>query len=61
MTAFASAGPNAAALTDADFRLVAESIPHIVWMATPDGSVQYFNSQGMEYAGFAADVDNVSK
>jgi len=57
MTAFAGAGPNTPALTDAEFRLIAESIPHVVWMAAPDGSTQYFNSQGLDYAGYAADAD----
>ena len=56
MTAFASSGPNAAALTDAEFRLIAESIPHVVWMAAPDGSTQYFNRQGLEYAGYPEDT-----
>lgn len=28
-----------------------ESIPHIVWTATPDGAVTYFNDQGTEYTG----------
>ena len=35
MTAFAGAGPNTPALTDAEFRLIAESIPHVVWIAAP--------------------------
>ncbi|MEO8694619.1 MAG: PAS domain-containing protein, partial [Acidimicrobiales bacterium] len=57
MTAFAGAGPHAAALTDAEFRLIAESIPHVVWMAGPDGSTQYFNRQGLTYAGYPPDGD----
>ena len=38
-------------ITDVDFRLIAESIPHIVWMAAPDGSTVYFNKQGTAYTG----------
>ena len=41
MTAFANEGRQDQVLTDADFRLIAESIPHVVWMAAPDGSTQY--------------------
>ena len=32
----------------------AESIPHIVWMARPDGSIEYFNQRTLDYAGLAA-------
>jgi diguanylate cyclase (GGDEF)-like protein/PAS domain S-box-containing protein len=46
---------NGSSLTDADFRLIAESIPHIVWMAAPDGSTEYFNRQGTTYTGYPAD------
>ncbi len=28
-----------------------EGIPHIVWTASPDGAVTYFNRHGMEYTG----------
>ncbi len=31
------------------FRLLAESIPHIVWSSTPDGRVDYFNQQWYDY------------
>jgi PAS domain S-box-containing protein len=31
--------------------LMVEAIPHIVWTASPDGSVTYFNDQGTEYTG----------
>jgi diguanylate cyclase (GGDEF)-like protein/PAS domain S-box-containing protein len=39
-------------LVDADFRLIAESIPHIAWMGAPEGPTQYFNAQGAAYTGF---------
>ncbi|MDQ1481296.1 MAG: hypothetical protein QOI44_2157, partial [Actinomycetota bacterium] len=44
-------------LADADLRLIAESIPHIVWMAAADGSSTYLNRQGADYAGHALDVN----
>jgi PAS domain S-box-containing protein len=44
--------------SDPDFQFVAESIPHIVWMAGPDGSAEYVNRQGHEYAGLPRDTDD---
>ena len=32
-------------------RSIAESIPHIVWTASPDGATTYFNRQGTDYTG----------
>src|SRR5258706_9561173 len=37
---------------DADFRLIAESIPHIAWMGGPKGPTEFFNAQGAAYTGF---------
>jgi len=34
-----------------DLSLIAESIPHIVWMASADGATTYFNRQGTDYTG----------
>jgi two-component system, NtrC family, sensor kinase len=31
--------------------MIAESIPHIVWAASPDGATTYFNRQGTDYTG----------
>src|SRR6476661_8637852 len=31
--------------------MIAESIPHIVWTASPDGATTYFNRQGTDYTG----------
>jgi len=45
---------SAAAPNRDDLQLVAESIPHIVWMAGPDGSTEYFNRRGCQYTGFPA-------
>jgi len=33
------------------FRFLAESIPQMVWTATPDGSLDYVNGQGSKYFG----------
>jgi diguanylate cyclase (GGDEF)-like protein/PAS domain S-box-containing protein len=41
-------------VTDDDFRVIAESIPHIVWLAAPDGSTRYCNAHGRLYTGQAA-------
>jgi PAS domain S-box-containing protein len=38
-------------LTQSTADLIAESIPHIVWTAAPDGAVTYFNRMGTEYTG----------
>lgn len=38
-------------LSDADFRLIAESSPDIVWTTNPDGSIEYFNQHGRTYTG----------
>jgi two-component system NtrC family sensor kinase len=35
---------------------IAESIPHIVWMAAPDGSTQHLNRRAIEYAGRPAEL-----
>jgi two-component system NtrC family sensor kinase len=35
----------------ADFRLITDSLPHLVWMAGPDGLIDYFNRQCAIYAG----------
>ena len=33
------------------YQLVAETIPHIVWVAHPDGGLVYLNRHGLDYAG----------
>ncbi len=43
-------------LNNTDFQLIAESIPHIVWMAAPDGLTEYFNDRGSEYTGLPAEA-----
>jgi diguanylate cyclase (GGDEF)-like protein/PAS domain S-box-containing protein len=44
-------------LTDTDVRLIAESVPHIVWMATAEGVVDYVNPHGSAYLGYPGDSD----
>ncbi|HEY3924182.1 MAG TPA: EAL domain-containing protein [Acidothermaceae bacterium] len=40
-----------AALDRRHAEMIAESIPHIVWTASPNGATTYFNRQGTEYTG----------
>ena len=39
--------------TEVAFPFIVESIPHIVWMAARDGSIEYFNRWGIEYTGLS--------
>ena len=48
----------AVGVDDLDFELIAESIPHIVWVAAPDGSTEYVNRRGTDYAGRPAAADH---
>jgi PAS domain S-box-containing protein len=53
-------GPHDPTMTvsrDVDAELYAEAIPHIVWLASPDGSTEYFNRHGTDYAGVSSDVN----
>jgi signal transduction histidine kinase/ActR/RegA family two-component response regulator len=36
---------------EAEFRLLADALPHLVWICSPDGSLDYLNAQGREYFG----------
>ena len=38
-------------LLEPEFQVVAEAIPHIVWISAKDGSTQYLNRAGLDYAG----------
>jgi PAS domain S-box-containing protein len=38
----------------ADFRLLADALPHLVWVCRPDGTPDYLNRRGSEYFGLAA-------
>ncbi|MEO8670681.1 MAG: EAL domain-containing protein [Tahibacter sp.] len=39
----------------AEFRLLAESMPQIVWITQPDGACSYFNQKWTNYTGMAVD------
>jgi len=41
-----------------DLWVVADSIPHIVWTATSDGSTEYLNRRGTDYAGLDSMTDD---
>jgi PAS domain S-box-containing protein len=41
------------------FRTIAESMPQIVWTATPDGLLDYMNSQGTTFAGIKATAEHL--
>ncbi|MDQ1437966.1 MAG: hypothetical protein QOK43_1595 [Acidimicrobiaceae bacterium] len=49
--------PDKSRLTGLHAQLIAESIPHIVWMASADGSTTYFNRRGTDYTGRSADTN----
>ncbi len=34
-----------------DFSVLAESLPHLVWIAAPDGTIEYLNRRFKEYTG----------
>ena len=36
----------------ADVRAIAEAVPHVVWIASPDRAVEYLNARGRAYTGF---------
>src|SRR5579872_2184825 len=33
------------------FRVVAEAVPQLAWIASPDGTIEYFNQPWLEYTG----------
>ena len=43
-------------ISDFHWQLIAESIPHIVWMASWDGRVEYINQLGNDYTGWSPGV-----
>jgi PAS domain S-box-containing protein len=40
-----------------DPAVIAESIPHIVWTASPDGATTYFNRRGTDYTGCSPETN----
>ena len=47
--------PLLSALQQPQANFIAEAIPHIVWMSSADGSTQFVNRLGMEFAGLIDD------
>ena len=43
-------------LTDPEFRLIAESLPHLVWVASSEGLGEYFNRQVTDYTGLPVEA-----
>lgn len=41
--------------SEAHFKILADAIPHIVFAATPDGHINFWNSRWFEYSGFSAE------
>ncbi|HEV7679820.1 MAG TPA: HD domain-containing phosphohydrolase [Candidatus Dormibacteraeota bacterium] len=48
--------PLTIARPEIDYQLIAEAIPHIVWLATPDGSIEYVNRRASDYTGLSREV-----
>jgi PAS domain S-box-containing protein len=44
------------AVDGVDFESIADSIPHMVWVAAPNGSTEYFNRWGTVFTGRPADA-----
>lgn len=38
------------------YHALAEAVPHIIWTAQPDGSIDYFNRRWFEYTGVSAEL-----
>ncbi|MGH8217509.1 MAG: ATP-binding protein [Steroidobacteraceae bacterium] len=49
----ACGGADAPAPIASDFHLLAESLPHIVWLQGRGGSIEFVNRRGISYAGLA--------
>ena len=39
--------------SEAKFRILSESIPHMIWTATPDGKKNFFNQYHLDYTGLS--------
>ncbi|HEY8508891.1 MAG TPA: ATP-binding protein [Steroidobacteraceae bacterium] len=48
-----SAGARDTRTRDAEFRALAEALPHIVWLNRRDGALDYFNRRGSDYFGLS--------
>jgi PAS domain S-box-containing protein len=52
------AAQEALQVSEERYRFMADSIPHIVWTARPDGAVDYFNKQWTDFTGLQFDENN---
>lgn len=43
----------------ADYALLAEALPHLVWFARDDGAVTFYNRRAERYGGLALDADGI--
>ncbi|MEO6489372.1 MAG: PAS domain S-box protein, partial [Ferruginibacter sp.] len=41
------------AISEAKFKMLSETIPHMVWTATPDGKKNFFNKYFLDYTGLS--------
>jgi len=41
--------------SEAKFRVMAETIPHMIWTATPDGKKNFFNQYFLDYTGLSVE------
>ncbi len=39
--------------SDAEFRVLAEALPHAVWLCQSDGTLDYINQRGLDFFGFS--------
>src|SRR5687767_7539579 len=46
-----SSAPPSSLDPEAYYRVLADSIPHVVWMVRPDGYSEYLSKQGAAYMG----------
>lgn len=46
--------------SEKEFRQLADSLPHIVWTARPDGYIDYYNKQWYDFTGYKEDFGDQS-
>jgi PAS domain-containing protein len=47
------------AVSENEFRALAEALPHIIWITRPDGGNVFFNRQWVEYTGLTLEESYV--
>ncbi len=50
--------PESGSTGAADFRLLADALPHLVWVCRPDGVLDYLNRRGSEFFGSVLDAEH---